>query len=27
MVDDAACRLRKVGVPDPWVHTEKFASA
>ncbi len=27
MVEDAACRLRKVGVPDPWVHTEKFAGA
>jgi predicted ferric reductase len=27
MVDDARDRLLKAGVPGPWVHTEKFASA
>jgi predicted ferric reductase len=25
MVEDAACLLRRVGVPDSWVHTELFA--
>lgn len=27
MVEDAAGRLQKVGIPDAWVHTEKFAGA